>query len=157
MRDASIVTSGAPPPLWLAAYGPRMMRLAARYCDGWVADFYGPDPTRFRSELEAFHEALNDVKRPHHLVESVVGLHALMANDHNREFVMNRAQRLAPASDDPLEDRFAVGDAGRIAAAIQEYWAAGADHVVLVLSPWHFGRFDADAIKSAEAVVSLAR
>lgn len=25
-----------PPPIWLAAHGPRMLKLTGRYCDGWI-------------------------------------------------------------------------------------------------------------------------
>jgi len=156
IRNASIVTTVPTPPLWLAASGPRMMRLAARFCDGWIGDFYGPDTARFRAELGSFQEALADVGRSPELVEIVVGLNVLVADDQDRASVLDRASRLSPPSEVPLEDRALIGDAERIADKIQEYWAAGADHVVLVPSPWHFGRFRIDAIKNAATVVKLA-
>jgi alkanesulfonate monooxygenase SsuD/methylene tetrahydromethanopterin reductase-like flavin-dependent oxidoreductase (luciferase family) len=43
LRDAEVV-SAAPPPIWVAGAGPRMLRLTARYADGWNLAWGGADP-----------------------------------------------------------------------------------------------------------------
>src|SRR5256714_5612921 len=30
---------GSPPPIWLGAHGPRMLRLTGRYADGWLPSY----------------------------------------------------------------------------------------------------------------------
>lgn len=43
-------TVAGPPPIWIAAHGPRMLRLSARYGDGWVPVYMPPEEygTRWR-------------------------------------------------------------------------------------------------------------
>ncbi len=44
------------PPILVGAFGPRMMRLTARYADQWTIDWLGP-PVRVREELGKVHDA----------------------------------------------------------------------------------------------------
>ncbi|HXM56463.1 MAG TPA: LLM class flavin-dependent oxidoreductase [Candidatus Dormibacteraeota bacterium] len=43
LHDAQVMSSAQPPPLWIAAGGPRMLRLAARVADGWNVAWHGLD------------------------------------------------------------------------------------------------------------------
>jgi alkanesulfonate monooxygenase SsuD/methylene tetrahydromethanopterin reductase-like flavin-dependent oxidoreductase (luciferase family) len=47
MRDASLLITAPAPPVWLAAFGPRMLALTARHADGWNVAWLGADPERF--------------------------------------------------------------------------------------------------------------
>src|SRR5919204_288895 len=47
LRDASVLITAPAPPVWLAAFGPRMLQLTARHADGWNAAWLGADPERF--------------------------------------------------------------------------------------------------------------
>ncbi|CAN5737870.1 LLM class F420-dependent oxidoreductase [soil metagenome] len=46
----------AGPPILVGAFGPRMMRLTARYADQWTIDWLGP-PVRVREQLGRVHDA----------------------------------------------------------------------------------------------------
>jgi len=46
----------AGPPILVGAFGPRMMRLTARYADQWTIDWLGP-PVRVREQLGKVHDA----------------------------------------------------------------------------------------------------
>src|SRR5205807_2282253 len=45
LRDAEVLATAPPPPIWIAAHGPRMLRLAARLADGWNLAWGGLDPS----------------------------------------------------------------------------------------------------------------
>lgn len=60
LRDASVLATAPAPPIWIAARGPRMLRLTARLADGWNLAWGGLDPgwldeplADLRRELEA--------------------------------------------------------------------------------------------------------
>lgn len=44
LREAEVLTTAPPPPIWVAAGGPRMLRLTARHADGWNLAWGGLDP-----------------------------------------------------------------------------------------------------------------
>lgn len=52
LSEASILTTAPAPPVWIAAFGPRMIELTARSADGWNAAWLEADPARFL-ELKA--------------------------------------------------------------------------------------------------------
>ncbi len=66
-RDAALVPRGprpAGPPIVIAAKGPRMLRLAARYADGWNWWIWGdPDPERLRPIADELDRACEEVGR----------------------------------------------------------------------------------------------
>jgi phthiodiolone/phenolphthiodiolone dimycocerosates ketoreductase len=49
------------PEVWLAAHGPRMLRLAGEYGDGWLPTKMSPDA--YRTSLDAIHAGAKDVGR----------------------------------------------------------------------------------------------
>jgi alkanesulfonate monooxygenase SsuD/methylene tetrahydromethanopterin reductase-like flavin-dependent oxidoreductase (luciferase family) len=60
LRDAEVLATAPPPPIWIACKGPRMMRLTARLADGWNmawgggdADWLAEPLATLRQELEA--------------------------------------------------------------------------------------------------------
>jgi alkanesulfonate monooxygenase SsuD/methylene tetrahydromethanopterin reductase-like flavin-dependent oxidoreductase (luciferase family) len=60
LRDARIYATAAPPPIWVAGSGPRMLRLTARCADGWNIAWGNADPgwmtetlATLRRELDA--------------------------------------------------------------------------------------------------------
>ena len=50
MRDAEVLSTAPPPPIWIAGRGPRLLRLTARLADGWNIAWGDPQDT---SWLEA--------------------------------------------------------------------------------------------------------
>ncbi len=63
---------GGKPRLWVAAHGPRMLRLAGRFGDGWYPTFpHSPD--RYRDSLETVRRAASDAGRdPARIVPSML-------------------------------------------------------------------------------------
>jgi alkanesulfonate monooxygenase SsuD/methylene tetrahydromethanopterin reductase-like flavin-dependent oxidoreductase (luciferase family) len=60
LREAEVLATAPPPPIWVAGRGPRMLRLTARHADGWNLAWGGSDPAWLgeplavlRRELEA--------------------------------------------------------------------------------------------------------
>jgi alkanesulfonate monooxygenase SsuD/methylene tetrahydromethanopterin reductase-like flavin-dependent oxidoreductase (luciferase family) len=56
LQEAQVMATTPPPPIWIAAKGPRMLQLTARHADGWNLAWGGPDP----GWLDAF---LADLRR----------------------------------------------------------------------------------------------
>ena len=77
LRDASVITSGKPPPLWLGALRPRMIALTARYADGWNTVWGGADPEWLRERIETLHKGLQEAGRDPAEVTVSAGIHCL--------------------------------------------------------------------------------
>jgi FMNH2-dependent dimethyl sulfone monooxygenase len=63
LHGANVLTSASAPPVWVAAFGPRLLRLTARFGDGWNSSWHGPDTTRFARELAALRAELQTAGR----------------------------------------------------------------------------------------------
>lgn len=50
-----------PPPIWIAAMGPRMLGITGRYGDGWLPHWQSVD--RYRSSLQTIRQAARDAGR----------------------------------------------------------------------------------------------
>jgi alkanesulfonate monooxygenase SsuD/methylene tetrahydromethanopterin reductase-like flavin-dependent oxidoreductase (luciferase family) len=65
LRDAVLLPPPARPiPILVAAKGPRMLRLTARYADAWNTAWYGTPDDRLRGQLAALDAALAVEGRP---------------------------------------------------------------------------------------------
>lgn len=140
MADASIAVTASPPPLWIAAEGPRMLALAAA-ADGWNHAYWGGDDTsRFRAALGGLHQALDRSGRDRAEVEIGASIAC----------VLDGWSEVAGGFREP---EVAVGPAERIAEVIGDYAGAGAQHVILSLSPDPYAEIDPDAIQKAAKVL----
>lgn len=63
LRDAEVLATAPPPPIWIAARGPRMLRLTARYADGWNLAWGGLDPGWLAEPIAALRRELSAVGR----------------------------------------------------------------------------------------------
>jgi alkanesulfonate monooxygenase SsuD/methylene tetrahydromethanopterin reductase-like flavin-dependent oxidoreductase (luciferase family) len=117
LQDASLVLDGDPPPLWVAAGGPRMLELTARYADGWNLAWFGPDTSQFRSNLEQLHAAMARIGRSTAEVEVSAGV-----------FVVPETGA------GPEDPRAIAGDPEHVADRIRAYGEAGADLVMVSLA-----------------------
>ena len=75
VHDAAL----APPPLHripilVAAEGPRMLGLAARWADAWITAWYAQVSDELRTTLRAFDAAMAEAGRPTDEVERIVGI-----------------------------------------------------------------------------------
>jgi phthiodiolone/phenolphthiodiolone dimycocerosates ketoreductase len=54
---------GAPPPIFVAAHGPRMLRITGTYAEGWIPSVL-PAPGEYREMLRVIEEAASGANRP---------------------------------------------------------------------------------------------
>lgn len=142
MFEASIAVTTPPPPLWIAAEGPRMLSLAAR-ADGWNHAYWGgDDPTRFKSALDRLHRELDEIGRDRHEVEASASIACVPGGWHEVKGGFR-------------EPEVAVGSPERIAEVIRDYAKAGAQHVILSLSPDPYGEIEPEAIEKAATILDL--
>jgi FMNH2-dependent dimethyl sulfone monooxygenase len=142
MNDASIAATSPPPPLWIAAEGPRMLALAAR-ADGWNHAYWGgDDTTRFAAALEGLHAELDRGGRAHDDIEVSASIACVLDGWTEVEGGFR-------------EPELSVGPAEHIAGVIRDYGAAGARHVILSLSPDPYAEIDPNALEKAAEILEL--
>jgi alkanesulfonate monooxygenase SsuD/methylene tetrahydromethanopterin reductase-like flavin-dependent oxidoreductase (luciferase family) len=142
LNDASIAASGAAPPVWIASEGPRMLALTAT-ADGWNHSYWGgDDPTRFKTALEGLHQALDRAGRRHGEVATSASIAC----------VIDGWTEIAGGFREP---ELAVGPAERLAEVVRDYARAGAQHVILSLSPDPYAEIDAQALEKAGKILEL--
>jgi len=142
LKEASIAVTSPPPPLWVAAERPRMLALAAR-ADGWNHAYWGgDDTTRFRLALSELRRQLDRIGRDDGEVEASASIAC----------VPGRWREVAGGFREP---EVAVGPPERIAEVIRDYTQAGAQHVILSLSPDPCGEIDPDALEKAAPILRL--
>jgi FMNH2-dependent dimethyl sulfone monooxygenase len=140
MVGASIAVTCQAPPLWIAAEGPRMLALAAR-ADGWTHAYWGgDDTTRFQAALSGLHRELDHMGRDRNEVEASASIACVLDGWREVEGGFR-------------EPEVAVGPAERIAEVIRDYAHAGAQHVILSLSPDPYAEIDSDAIEKAAKIL----
>ena len=107
------------PPLMIAAIGPRMMRLAARYADQWNTTYLGGPETLAgpRAELQA---ACREIGRDPASLK-VTGVVALQFTD-----------MYSP----PAFEQYLSGSVEEVAAAMHAYEQEGTDHLMFQVVPY---------------------
>jgi len=142
MTDASIAITSPPPPLWIAAEGPRMLGLAAR-TDGWNHAYWGgEDTTRFKAALGGLRRELDRIGRGPADVEASASIACVLDG-------------WRPVEGGFREPEVAVGPAEHIARVIRDYADAGARHVILSLSPDPYAEIDPGALEKAAKILEL--
>ena len=140
LSEASIAVTSPPPSLWIAAEGPRMLKLAARV-DGWNHAYWGGDATtRFQEALGGLHLELDRIGRARSEVETSASIACVQDGWREVEGGFR-------------EPEVAVGPAERIAEVIRDYAQAGAQHVILSLSPDPYAEIDPDAVEKAAKIL----
>jgi alkanesulfonate monooxygenase SsuD/methylene tetrahydromethanopterin reductase-like flavin-dependent oxidoreductase (luciferase family) len=142
LSEASIAVTSAPPPVWIAAEGPRMLALAAR-ADGWNHAYWGAEDTsRFSRALRGLRHELARIGREAFEVETSASVAC----------VLGEWQQPPGGFREP---ELAVGSPEKIASVIRAYAEAGAQHVILSLSPDPYGEIDAAAVVKAGRVLEI--
>jgi alkanesulfonate monooxygenase SsuD/methylene tetrahydromethanopterin reductase-like flavin-dependent oxidoreductase (luciferase family) len=113
----------APPP-WIAAAGPRMLRLTGRLSGGWNGAWYGPDPAVFGTRLAEVEASLREAGRKRSELVASAGL------------LVVPGERKQPSA--------IAGSLAEVAEAIGRFGAAGCDHAILNFSLTPFGQGDAN-------------
>jgi alkanesulfonate monooxygenase SsuD/methylene tetrahydromethanopterin reductase-like flavin-dependent oxidoreductase (luciferase family) len=155
LREGGRTSRGtAPPPLWIAARGPRMLRLTARWADGWNVAWGGRDPEWYAAAVEQLRSALREAGRPEGEVTRSVGVSVLPVDGKEAEAAVARARRFARGERDL---NFVQGGPREVAAAIRAYADAGAEHVILSLSSSPALAFDIGYLDRAAEALALVR
>ncbi|HLH70668.1 MAG TPA: LLM class flavin-dependent oxidoreductase [Candidatus Dormibacteraeota bacterium] len=156
LDEAEIITNVPAPPVWVAASGPRMLRLTARYAMGWNAAWGGPDPGWYRSLLATLRQAEAALGRRSPLTTSA-GLLALPIEGDALDRALAGAARLIGESEALLRGRVAVGGPERLARIIHDYADAGAEHVLLSLSVTPFSGLHPTYLDRAGEALAVLR
>jgi probable F420-dependent oxidoreductase len=130
-----------PPPLMVGSTGDRVLRATLPHVDAWNTwyEFFGNTPEGFADDLAKMAAIAGKVGRdPEEITRSAAVL-----------VVLDRGSKDRPIEDGwiPLE-----GTAERIARGLQEFAEAGADAVILVLSP-----ITVESIRSLTKVLASLR
>ena len=123
-RDAVLVPAPTRPiPVLVAAFGPRMLRLAARHADAWNTAWFGAPDDRLAEHLHAMETALEVEGRDPATLARTVGMEVV------------DVERSPNVPDDEDEDRSFRGSVDDLARAIDDYDALGIDHLIVLLQP----------------------
>ena len=117
LRSAAIVPP--PPydvPILVAASGPRMLRITARYADAWNTAWYGPVDNRLRGNLLAMNRALDAEGRDPDSLTRTVGI---FVHDPDTDTAL-----------DPAEPEIS-GSVSDLAREMDAYEALGIDHLIV--------------------------
>ena len=126
VRDAVLAPAPAREvPVLVAAFGPRMLRLTARYADSWNTAWFGAPDDRLREHLEQLEAAMAAEGRDPATMERTVGL----------EVRDPAAVGAAEGDGEAGEDRCFNGSVEELADVFGVYEALGIDHLVIVLQP----------------------
>lgn len=110
-------------PILVAAFGPRMMRLTARYADQWTTDWLGPE-SKVREDIGKLHAACEEEGRdPDSLI--VTGGVTVAYPD---------LGELPAWMSSP--DSYITGDADEVAEQLLVYRDLGVDHILTNLYPF---------------------
>jgi len=121
-EDCLITPLGPRPdgiPLLMGAFGPRMLRLAARYADKWNTAWLG-EPQELAEPLARVQKACAEVGRDPATLEVTVGVEAAFPD----------LGKTNPMNEPPLPGSVEV-----LAQAFQGYDEAGTDHLIAHLTP----------------------
>lgn len=105
------------PPIMVAAFGPRMLRLTAQYADSWNTDWLGP-PTFFAERRTALEAACAQVGRDPATLKITGGVTVAYPELGELPAWMNSP------------DQFLSGSASEVAAGLRMYEELGVSHVM---------------------------
>ncbi len=131
-----------PPPMWIAADGPRMMRSAAK-AEGWThANWGAADVAPFRAASARLDAALDEIARDRASIERSASIACVPGG--------------WPAIPELFsEPEVVTGDLERLAGVIHDYAGAGAQHVILSLSPDPFAELDPSLLERSAPLLKL--
>jgi probable F420-dependent oxidoreductase len=109
-------------PILVAAFGPRMLRLTARYADSWNTAWFGAPDERLRERMDALDAALEAEGRDPATLERTVGIEV-------------RDPETAPPAEQDGDDRAFEGSVDELAEALGAYDELGIGHLIVVLQP----------------------
>lgn len=110
------------PPLLVASFKPRMLRLTAQYADSWNTAWLG-NADSLAPRIEALHAACDEVGRPRGEIEITVGVNVSYPDP-------------GDASTDPVDPtKTLTGSPEEMAAEFTRYASMGVGHLICGVSP----------------------
>ncbi|OUC99740.1 LLM class flavin-dependent oxidoreductase [Streptosporangium minutum] len=120
------------PPIWLGGAGPSALERTGRLYDGWLP--YPPDPADYRAGLRAVRRAAGAAGRPGDAVTPALFVTVLVTDDVERgERQLDaycRSTYGLPYETVRTIQAMVAGPAERVAATLNRYTEAGAEHLV---------------------------
>jgi alkanesulfonate monooxygenase SsuD/methylene tetrahydromethanopterin reductase-like flavin-dependent oxidoreductase (luciferase family) len=134
VRDAQLLMSLPRVPIWVAASGPRMLGLAARYAEGWnggAALF--PDGEPFVSKLEGLRAACRAVGRdPAGLEVSSFTTAIVSPDEAEAAAVVEQLREInGGISAEEVARRYVLGTPERVVAGLRQQVAWGVTHLII--------------------------
>jgi len=129
------------PPIWIGSEGPRMLRLTAELGDGWITT--GQSVERYRSKWDWIKQHARKMGRNPGDIEAAYYAYASLAASSEKAWkyaegliLPERRRALGPSlSLSDLRDICIVGDPDEWISRIEEYVAAGAEHIIVKIVP----------------------
>jgi len=117
-------------PLLIAAAGPKMLEITARFADGWNLAWFGVSPGPFARKAAALRSAVVAAGRSPDSLLFSVGVQALVTRpggvDEGIAAVKQSNPQMAALDAEQVQQRVLVGDADAVAGALSGYAEAGA-------------------------------
>jgi len=127
LREAEVLATAPPPPIWVAARRPRMLRLTARYADGWNLAWGHREPDWLTETLAALGRELEAAGRD------------------RASFTVSAGVLWVPGEG---------GDGDDLGACLRAYEDAGVDLVILSLSAAPGSRTSPEHLERAAEVLA---
>ena len=122
-NDAALVPAPARSiPVMVAAFGERMLRLAARHADLWNTAWFGAPSDELREAVAAFDRAVEAEGRKRSAVGTTVGI------------TIVDPDATSPAVEDDEDPAFR-GSIDELARMLDDYEVLGVEHLIVVLQP----------------------
>ncbi|HLZ95190.1 MAG TPA: LLM class flavin-dependent oxidoreductase [Candidatus Dormibacteraeota bacterium] len=142
LHEASVPVTSPAPPVWVAADGPRMLALAAT-AEGWThANWGAADTTAFSGAAATYAKELGRLGRKRSDVETSAAIAC----------VPGGWEQVPGGFSEPEVE---TGGVERLAEVVDAYAEAGADHVILSLSPDPFAELDPRLLETGARVREL--
>jgi alkanesulfonate monooxygenase SsuD/methylene tetrahydromethanopterin reductase-like flavin-dependent oxidoreductase (luciferase family) len=134
VEDARLLMDVPPVPIWIAASGERMLRLAARYAQGWnggAANTVDGEP--FVSKLAALREACRATGRDPDEMEISSFTTAVVSPDerHAATVVEQLRDINGGISADEVRSRYVLGTPDQVVAGLRQQVAWGVNHLII--------------------------
>ncbi len=135
LSGAEVLATAPPPPVWIAAKGPRMLRLTARIADGWNLAWGGEDPAWLREPIEDLRRELDAAGRDPEAFTFSAGL--------------------AVVPDGKPGQKLVVGGPERVAEVLRAYQGVGIGYAILSFSSEPVVAMNPDYMEETAPVLKL--
>jgi FMNH2-dependent dimethyl sulfone monooxygenase len=122
-------------PLWIAASGPNILQVTAKFADGWNLAWFGSDPGRFIKKAGELKTACVEAGRPENAIELSVGIQGLVTAPGGEAAAIAAVKQSTPGmaslEDAQVKRRLLIGDARSFTADLQGFADAGASLAII--------------------------